>query len=311
MKKKLIKFENTLKTRIEDGQEKNEISVFFERLTNSISEDELENKYSDIGYYSFRSILHSLGGRLVGRPENLMGTVLSWNMTKYEILLREHSLYLRALETQNWQEFEDETSIDNGKDYIKQIWSLYGLYYLNIKLDWPVNPIRLLEIATIRGDIAFNLENNDEFPWLLPLVKFFYLDEDREVQLEQLSKHKIFNFIQPAWHDDDLFRAGLDELCIWHINKCADAYRYGSSYPTLHHSLFPVWIFALDKCRERELGRSALPDNPLMEYGKKVQLASYEQQDDPILEKLDNFFNSKFAENDIDFYEFWKKFKST
>jgi hypothetical protein len=311
MKKKLIKFEDTLKSRIENGDDKKEISVFFERLTNSIKNEELDKKYSNIQHYSFRAILHSLGNLLIGRPKNLSDTVLGWKMTKYEILFREHRLYSRALDAGSWQEFEDETSFSNGTGFIEQVWSLCGLYYFAVDLDWPVNLIQYLDTAIVRGDIDFNLENNDEFPWLLTLVKFLYSDESRETQLEQLSGYERFNFVQTAWHDDGLFKAGLEGLCEWHIDKCTEAYRYGSFYPVEHYALFPVWIYALDKCRERELGRSALPDNPLMEYGEKVRSATYEHQGAPILEQLDDFYNRKYADNEVDFYEFWQEFKKT
>jgi hypothetical protein len=231
-------------------------------------------------------------------------------MTEYRILLREIDLYNVALSYNSWQEFDDDISYDGGGQFVRDVWALCAHYYFNININWPIDPIILLETAMMRGDIDFQLGNNDEYQMLLPLVKFLYADKSREDLLVELSKQERFKFIKSSWHSDDLFRAGLEELCLWHIEKSNHAYRVGSYYPVEHYALFPVWIYALDKCRERELGRSALPDNPLMEYGKKIQEASIEQSDNDVLKQLEAFYKSKIAGKEIDFYKFWEEFKS-
>lgn len=307
MKKQLIEFEEILKSRIESGTVENEVLTSYEKLRNDIDHEELIDDLK-IYLYRFRTLLHSLGNILIGENKNLADVIFAWKLVKHQMLFREYQLYSYAIDSGNWEDFAEDIAYENA-GFVEQIWALCGLYYFNEKLDWSICPIQLLKTAILRGDIDFNLKHNDEFPWLLSLVEFLYSDKTRAILIDQLTEFERFNFIKSAWHDDELFKQGIERLCLYHIDKSSQAYNTGNFYPVQHYALFPVWIYALDKCRERELGRSALPDTPLMAYGERVHSALYEQVYAPILAQLDDFYNSKYGSQNIDFYAFWKQFK--
>jgi hypothetical protein len=98
-----------------------------------------------------------------------------------------------------------------------------------------------------------------------------------------------------VWHDDQAFAAMLDEACDWHLRE---------TYPGLEYiagmSLFPSWLFALDRYRAQRVGRSCLPDHPLMVYGKRLLAADFTGPEHPLVSEAKAEYSRRYGDSTVD-----------
>lgn len=87
--------------------------------------------------------------------------------------------------------------------------------------------------------------------------------------LAELAKHEGFAGIDSAWGSCELIEAVFRRLSEWYVGILADARKHRDPfYETSPYVLLPMWIFALDKAHGKVVGRSCLPDTPLVRFGK-------------------------------------------
>jgi hypothetical protein len=102
-------------------------------------------------------------------------------------------------------------------------------------------------------------------------------------------------------HDDQAFAAMLDGACDWHLRE---------TYPGLEYiagmSLFPSWLFARDRYRAQRVGRSCLPDHPMMVYGKRILAADFSGPEHPLVTAAKKEYARRYDDKPVDFEAQWR-----
>lgn len=129
-----------------------------------------------------------------------------------------------------------------------------------------------------------------------------------------LSAIPVFQGISEFWGNDSEFSRFTVRASQWHIDYCLNNSgtfaRFADVPPDV---LFPSWIFALDKFRQKHLNRpSALGDHELLSLGADV-IAGVQAQSYPRLRSLgmaESHYLKRFGNNVFNPLPFWEKFLS-
>lgn len=181
-----------------------------------------------------------------------------------------------------------------------------GFYYIGAHKNWqecasfyPMFKCRFQITKSFLADL-------EAMQWAL--IQFLSDEGEGSVRLDQLAKTDPFGPLLNSWRDDGRFAQGLHALFEWHLQGCHQALRGDSEIEVPGYEFFPTWILAIDRNRERVLGRSSLPEHPLMGMTGRYLVASFEGRGDPLVERLTRLYESTYAADPVDLLEVWKSF---
>jgi hypothetical protein len=295
---------------IKDGWFKENQADFLEAVADENLNPSKIRFYTDL--YSNLIARRAMANYLQGNSESTIGFLDSFKMMKYILLLNEYALYTLAQGAISFSDYLEEFSTNNVSSYITHAWRLCGQYYFEEDDDWNLL-IPLFEIGSYRGDIE-DVINYSVFAIQLPLLKLLFQPESFEISLNELSKHKPLEFLSDGWQDDEIFKEGLNKACDWHLEQALRSEQgVEGAYGEPFFTLLPIWIFALDKRRSKEIGHSSLPDNPLIQLGKDFLSLPPKGESDPVIPKIaaicENFYDE--LGDQVDLPTFWKEFIKT
>lgn len=118
--------------------------------------------------------------------------------------------------------------------------------------------------------------------------------------------------ITQFWEDDAKFAKFTERAAQWHLEYCPKHFSEFSEFANVASDvLVPSWILALDKFRQKHLGRPcSLSQHELLELGKSV-LHAAQMQNHPRLPTLvvaEKHFIESFGTESFNPLPFWEKF---
>lgn len=146
-------------------------------------------------------------------------------------------------------------------------------------------------------------------PMQLALISFLDTSNPGAADLDALSATSPFGPLFGTWHNDAYFSRGLDSLCEWHLASCHALVRSDdSSIHSAGMDFFPAWILAIDRHRERALGRSSLPQNDLIERAQPYIHAAFDGEEHAFVKRVRQLYERTYGNRPVDFAQEWERY---
>jgi hypothetical protein len=142
----------------------------------------------------------------------------------------------------------------------------------------------------------------------LALVRFLGTANPAGAHLDTLAASAPFGPLFGAWDKDKHFAQALGELCDWHLTKCHVAL---TGYDDIHapgYDFFPTWILAIDRQRERALGRSSLPQHDVLALARPYLNANYVGPEGALVREARALYERACGKTPAQFIEAWDRY---
>ncbi len=158
-----------------------------------------------------------------------------------------------------------------------------------------IEGLGLLRLCELRDESGMEGLSVDHARMVVALNSLLRVAEPSADILRAFENAAPLERLPAVWHSDDAFEALLFEACDWHLRKTYPGLEYISGL-----SLFPPWIFALDRYRTEHLGKSCLPDHPLIAYGKRLLAADYTGPEHPLVSEAKAEYSRRYGDSTVD-----------
>jgi hypothetical protein len=186
---------------------------------------------------------------------------------------------------------------------------LWSLQALGLDDGWR-QLAQVVTVCEVRGD--FEVAKDDEtFRFPFELTRFLAVDHVERADVSRLDAVLQLHGLADAWDDDIAFAALTEGWCEWHWRYSEKRRANVWNFANLPHDiLFPSWIFAIDRCRQRAMGRSALGTHELVDYGRRFISAVRAEAiaPPPVLVAAIKKYNELFWTADWEMVDYWEKF---
>lgn len=176
---------------------------------------------------------------------------------------------------------------------------VWGQFSVDLDVEWREG-LSQLKLCEIRGQFDLPAHFSG-----LPRA----LNTLLRMDIPSLGEFGLFDDVAPlknlghAWNSDESFRKLLIDACDWHLEETFPADSYHSGY-----ALFPTWLFALDRYRQKHTGISCLPDHPLMVYGERILSADFSGPAHPLVAEAEAEYARRYGDNLVDLEGDWLAF---
>ena len=156
--------------------------------------------------------------------------------------------------------------------------------------------LELLALCEMRDGNGMSERRSCEYQHMPHALNSLLRAAEPSAELFEAFEHAApLEELPAVWRNDDAFAALLFEACDWHLRKTYPGLEYISGL-----SLFPSWIFALDRYRTEHLGKSCLPDHPLMAYGKRLLAADFTGPEHPLVSEAKAEYSRRYGDSTVD-----------
>jgi hypothetical protein len=253
----------------------------------------------DIGLYTSWAARRASQRMFEGKKDAASILVNCWRLRLLERKFEERC-FLRIL--------SERSTLESVSFYdLQHFWPLTiastAFYYFGFESEWrecsAYYPIFEGRFATI------GLTYSEQERMQCALIKFLVSSADEIGSLNKLSETAPFKSFYGTWLNDDLFLQAIDSLCDWHLDECHSALRGDSFVHEPGYDFLPMWILAIDRKRERVLGRSCLPKNQLLSVTSRYLETNFPNTKNEIVEKLEFLYSSTYGTSPVDLAFEW------
>jgi hypothetical protein len=272
-----------------------------------------------LGYSSnFRS--RASFGQLIGGAPYPVNLIDCWKLRLLEVKILEKSSMHYAKELKTLATLFEERRVHWLPDQIHELaFDIFKLY-LTGQENYIKEMACFFELFDLRGDAASitMLKGEKIQPYNISVCVNLLIAREKADPVsvgKLLESIPIFKGITEFWEDDAEFARWTERAAQWHLEYCPKNFSKFEDFANVAPDvLVPSWILALDKFRQKHLGRPCcLGEHELLALSQEVISAAKAQNYPklPALIAAEKFYKDQFGDDVFNPVPFWEAFMAS
>jgi hypothetical protein len=254
-------------------------------------------------------------GQLIGGAPYPVNLIDCWKLKLLEIKLLERSSLHDARIAGKPSALFGEVSVRLLPSKIHALaFDIFKLYLVGQE-NYLKEMACFFELFDIRGDVTYLGSGKELIPYDISVCTTLLIAREKAdpASVEKLlGSIPIFKGIAQFWEDDAEFARWTERAAQWHLEYCPKNFSKFEDFANVAPDvLVPSWILALDKFRQKHLGRPCcLGEHELLALSQEVIAAAKAQSylKLPALIAAENFYKDQFGDEVFNPVPFWEEF---